>query len=248
MAEQGIPSPHDHARRLVGAVDAAVKLAISKGHTSLDDYMLREYLANRLNVPVDHPRVIEAIQAGVRNLAVKLDRSLWRAPGCAALEASVESRLKEIATIPGPIAVPSLQRLKDLVEDLSNDGKSFLHHEQATAVCAVLLNSLACIQGGAGTGRHTPTKTVVNLWKQFGGKVVGCALSGKAALRLSKASGLRARTIARLMNELNLRDALSERIRNTSLPTAEKKENPGPARQTFGNHAPKPSSSLMRRP
>ena len=61
-----------------------------------------------------------------------------------------------------------------------------LTEEQTEAVWEILCRPLACLQGGAGVGKTTVMAAVMKAWEHMGGNVVFAALSGKAALQLTK--------------------------------------------------------------
>ena len=71
--------------------------------------------------------------------------------------------------------------------------------EQRDAVIGALVNNVFAITGGAGTGKTTVIKTIAEVYKKLcNGKVVMCAPTGKAARRMTEATGCRAMTSARL--------------------------------------------------
>ena len=72
----------------------------------------------------------------------------------------------------------------------------------------VLSCPLACLQGGAGVGKTHAVRAVCNVWEANGGTVLLTAIAGKAALRLSRATGRLARTLARTFGDLDRREAV----------------------------------------
>lgn len=71
--------------------------------------------------------------------------------------------------------------------------------EQIKSVIGSLSNNVYAITGGAGTGKTTVINTIAKVYKSLcDGKVVMCAPTGKAARRMTEATGCRAMTTARL--------------------------------------------------
>jgi exodeoxyribonuclease V alpha subunit len=81
-----------------------------------------------------------------------------------------------------------------------------LEIEQARAVRAALINEVFILTGGAGTGKTTTTKLIVDAYKKLKFKVYAVALSGKATRRLKQSIGMETSTIARLLREKNIPD------------------------------------------
>ena len=87
------------------------------------------------------------------------------------------------------------------------DENAFLHtaygahlsEEQENAIRHVLnSNQLSCVVGLAGAGKSTLLKAAKSAWQHQGYRVVGAALSGKAADGLQSSSGIESRTLASL--------------------------------------------------
>ncbi|MBO1905297.1 AAA family ATPase [Microvirga sp. 3-52] len=213
MREAGATAPDDQPNRLVGAVDAVIKDLIATGATAMEDHDLRVRLAGKLKVGQGHPRLLAALYCGVRNGAILGgDGGTWRAPGCAAMEEAVASRLRAMAERPdlrprdiGPFDFASALQHYETV-----NGR--LHPEQRAAVLKVLASPFACLQGGAGVGKTHTTKAICALWEAAGGDVLLAALAGKAALRLSRSTGRLARTLFRTLRELEERGAITTRL------------------------------------
>ncbi|WP_457093238.1 AAA family ATPase [Microvirga sp. P5_D2] len=222
LAETGSPNPHHDIRRLVGAVDATVKRAIRKGHTALDDSMLREGVSRALGVNTASGRVTAAIDAGERNIAVVRQGGLWRAPGAMTMEEAVTEHLRKMvrADYPCPVRIPSLGPMEQLLD--THESKSEpLHPEQREAIIKVLRSPLACLQGGAGVGKTYTTRMLCDIWEDLGGRVLLCALAGKAALRLSRATGRLARTLARTLADLIRRETLKRTMWDEEIDSSE---------------------------
>lgn len=71
--------------------------------------------------------------------------------------------------------------------------------DQQAAVRAALTQKVSVLTGGPGTGKTTITRAVIQLLKAHGGSVLLAAPTGRAAKRLSEATGVPAQTIHRLL-------------------------------------------------
>ncbi|MFH1529203.1 MAG: ATP-dependent RecD-like DNA helicase [Pseudomonadota bacterium] len=74
-----------------------------------------------------------------------------------------------------------------------------LTEEQEDAVEQALRRGLTVITGGPGTGKTTVLKAVIHALRASGDSVVLCAPTGRAAKRMSEATGFPAKTIHRLL-------------------------------------------------
>ena len=101
-------------------------------------------------------------------------------------------------------AASSLKRLlRAPVEELAvpaeaEDGLE-LAPEQRQAVELVATSKVLVLTGGPGTGKTTVTRRILRLLEEGGLKVALCSPTGRAAKRLSEASGREAKTIHRLL-------------------------------------------------
>ncbi len=203
LEDGGHASPKDHPHRLVGAVDAAIKHVIATGDTWVGRRALRDGIARVLAVPPSYAGLDTAISLGEANGAITPHLDGYRAPGCAVMEEMVAGGLEAMMdrkAAPEGLGTPD--DVRRLVAE-AQDEQAPLHPEQAAAAIKVLGLPLACLQGGAGVGKTHTLRVICDAWEAGGGDLLLCALAGKAALRLSQATGRLARTITRTLMELD---------------------------------------------
>lgn len=71
--------------------------------------------------------------------------------------------------------------------------------KQKEAIESSLKEKIMILTGGPGTGKTTIIRAIINIYKKLGRRVLLCAPTGRAAKRLSEASGEEAKTIHRLL-------------------------------------------------
>ena len=198
LAARGdVGNPLSHPDRLLGACDAVWRSILAGGDTAAIEAAVLAAL-KRLGVPAR-----AALDAGIRGRRVLVRRDLLRAPGAAWLERAVSSDLGRLGGARIPVEDWS-SRLRD-----HEPAGRLLTNEQRSAVLGILQRPVALLQGSAGTGKTTTMRVLVDAWSANGGCVVLAALAGKAALRLSRSTGRRAFTLARLVHGLEHREALA---------------------------------------
>lgn len=74
-----------------------------------------------------------------------------------------------------------------------------LAEEQRAAVLEAMSSGVLIITGGPGTGKTTTINTILQLLQDEGCEVVLAAPTGRAAKRMSEATGVEAQTIHRLL-------------------------------------------------
>ena len=89
-------------------------------------------------------------------------------------------------------------RADRLIAEAEDEAGMELCPEQREAVCEVEREGVLVITGGPGTGKTTTLNCILKLLDEFGGAEL-CAPTGRAAKRMSEATGRPARTIHRLL-------------------------------------------------
>jgi len=71
--------------------------------------------------------------------------------------------------------------------------------EQIEAIRAAVNNKVLVLTGGPGTGKTTTTLGIISAYRQAGAKILLAAPTGRAAKRMSEVTGMKAKTIHRLL-------------------------------------------------
>lgn len=91
------------------------------------------------------------------------------------------------------------QRLKNQIIDLEKRKGIELDELQREAVLKSISNGIVIITGGPGTGKTTTINTIISYYAQEGLDILLAAPTGRAAKRMTEATGYEARTIHRLL-------------------------------------------------
>lgn len=88
--------------------------------------------------------------------------------------------------------------------------------DQKQAIKESLVRKLMVVTGGPGTGKTTVINAIIRIAKRLGQKVLLAAPTGRAAKRMTEATGQEAKTIHRLL-EFNPREGIFKRNETTTL-------------------------------
>ncbi len=95
--------------------------------------------------------------------------------------------------------IKRISNFKKELEKVEETSSIELSEKQVEAVEMVNDNNVSIITGGPGTGKTTIIKTIIDIYKRRGKKVVLCAPTGRAAKRMTEATGNEASTLHRLL-------------------------------------------------
>ncbi len=169
------------------------------GHMYLPEPMLREQAQKVLGASsevVDNVLRALLLEKGLIAEDVNGDRAVYL-PRTHEAECDVAKRLiwQRDTIVPPKI---SKDELIVEIEEYERKEHVTLCKEQREAVLAAALEGVAVITGGPGTGKTTSINCIIRLMRNMG-KVELCAPTGRAAKRMSEATGCEARTIHRLL-------------------------------------------------
>ena len=161
--------------------------AADEGHVYLPAVEMMERAVEILDINAELlPQALEALRAS--DGAVTEDLRYYLPP-LHRSEVGAASSLKRLLQAPAEaLAVPA--KAEDGLE---------LAPAQMQAVELVATSKVLVLTGGPGTGKTTVTRRILHLLEEGGLKVGLCSPTGRAAKRLSEASGREAKTIHRLL-------------------------------------------------
>ena len=190
--KMGIPA-HSDRRIQAGLLHVLNEAADKEGHVFLPEDALIESCAEALDVPVDAiaPCVAQLLSEEsvvVDDKRVYLPHLYYAEQGAATrcYQLSQVQRI-ELGNIPAEIKV---------IEQ--RDGVTFAPR-QKTALEKALSHNLLVLTGGPGTGKTTTIKGLIALLEARKKKIALAAPTGRAAKRMSEATGHEAKTIHRLL-------------------------------------------------
>lgn len=192
----GIPADSDN--RVQSAIKYTLQeMALSMGHV----YMPREELLNRTAAMLHLER--ELVENQLARLM--LTHSVTTAPGeddvhiylprYDAAEREVAQRLCELMESLAPEKSVGVERKIDLFEKKRDIRFSARQRE---AIISAMEHGVLVITGGPGTGKTTIINCIINLLEDEG-DVLLCAPTGRAAKRMTEATGKESKTIHRLL-------------------------------------------------
>lgn len=132
------------------------------------------------------------------------------------LEKSIAKRIVEVSQMADTGLIADADKE---IERFESENGLLLHDGQKQAVKNVIENGVAIVTGGPGTGKTTIIKCILHSFSNLGYKVALCAPTGRAAKRMSEATGEVAKTIHRLLD-------LDFQAENTNFVYGDKKKLP----------------------
>ena len=203
--------PADHPSRIEAGIVFALNETIDEGHVFVPQESLGQRAVELLEVPADlvSPALDRLVQEDrIRADMVPLNHSPSETGKPAIGEAAGAYRSSVIYLTPLYFGEKGVaERLKTLASAVSTArtlNKSLfadeqLSDEQQSAIQMALTHPVSVLTGGPGTGKTTCLKALMTTLETQGRKVALASPTGRAAKRLSEATGRPARTIHRLL-------------------------------------------------
>ena len=146
------------------------------------------------------------------------DEEFLMTPEVRSSETYIADRL---ASMSGEVALFSFSDVSGIISSVESDMGISYATLQREALFRAMNSGVTIITGGPGTGKTTVVKALLAIFKSFGLKTVLAAPTGRAAKRLSEATGAEAKTIHRML-EMERTEADEIRFnRNSRVPLDE---------------------------
>jgi len=199
IAQTKLGISRDAPVRLSAAVEACLLEETQKrGDTVLSQAVLKKSLKGKLE---DNALVNQALVKQHESGAFIVSASGYHPTGMLIMESVIAKRLtsgNSVAIFGDILSTNAFKSAVDALGFLPTD-------KQCTAVENTYKNQASVIIGGAGTGKTTVLRLVVQVLRSMGITVHCVALSGRAAKRMSEATGMKSLTIAKFLRNQALR-------------------------------------------
>ncbi|WP_299654950.1 ATP-dependent RecD-like DNA helicase [uncultured Jannaschia sp.] len=184
--------------RLRAGISYALSEAMGNGHCGLPVADLTALAVKLLEVPED--LIGTALDLELADGTVIAD-SIAGTPGIFLgglyhAEKAIAERLQRISA--GPLPWPEIDADRALPWIERRTGLT-LAESQAEAIRLALRSKLLVVTGGPGVGKTTIVNSILRILEAKAVKLLLCAPTGRAARRMSEATGMEARTIHRLL-------------------------------------------------
>lgn len=189
---------YDNEKRITSGIKYGLIKITYNGHSCVLKENLIEFVIQLLDVSSEN------VEDGLINLKVKNEIVIEkREEGEYIYLSSFYETEQEIA-----IRIKRLQESKNIkkIRNIENELKKSernsqieLSDKQKEAIKLINENNVTVVTGGPGTGKTTIIKSIIEIYEGNGKKVVLCAPTGRAAKRMTEATGKEASTLHRLL-------------------------------------------------
>lgn len=201
---KAVAIPRNDPRRLVGAVEAIIFERLDQGHTAVAYHELADAVKQRLTASKELAE--QAIELAISEGALIKIGELLAGAGTATMERYVAENLSQRQEVgraqPDFLMGASSAELRTLLTNFEAGEAMTLNSHQREAAIMAAQEPVSILTGGAGTGKTTALKAIHALADAYGVPVIQTALAGRAARRMTEATGKPARTIMALENAI----------------------------------------------
>lgn len=208
---------YTNPERIQNGIKYSLNLITFNGHTCVLKNNLLEFVQGLLNIEQD---LIDSEIINLRaNESIVIEEQedeewVYLMPFYKA-EQNVADRLLILNSAKN---IKHISNIKKELKLIQKESDIELSEKQVEAINVINDNNVCVITGGPGTGKTTIIKTVIDLYKKQGKKVVLCAPTGRAAKRMEETTGSQAKTLHRLLEIGKIKNELG--VENVDYETA----------------------------
>lgn len=183
-------------------ISSGIKYVLSHiamdGHTFVEDYKLKEYTAQLLDVDIDN--IDDALISLLMDKSIYIERDDTSSRIYLSAFYNAEAgTARKLAELSGMRFKGDISDFEEKISKVQKREGIVLAQNQKDAVKEALISGVLIITGGPGTGKTTIIKSIINLLTGDGYDVLLAAPTGRAAKRMTEATGFEAKTIHRLL-------------------------------------------------
>ena len=208
---------YTNPERIQNGIKYSLNLISLNGHTCVLKNNLIEFVQGLLNIEYD------LIDSEIINLRANQDIVIEEQESgewvyLLSFYKSEQNVADRLLILNSAKNIKHISNIKKDLKLLQKHSDIKLSEKQLEAIEIINENNVSIITGGPGTGKTTIIKTVIDLYKSKGKKVVLCAPTGRAAKRMEEATGTSAKTLHRLLEIGKIKDDLG--VENVDYETA----------------------------
>ncbi len=189
---------YDNDKRVESGIKYALIRSTYNGNSCVIEENLEQFVIELLDITKEN------IEDGIINLKVKDEivveerennKYIYLKPFYET-EQEIAIRIKRLKESKN---IKKVNNVKEELKNLEGNCKIELSKKQKEAIEVINENNVTIITGGPGTGKTTIIKSIIDIYERNGKKVVLCAPTGRAAKRMTEATGKEASTLHRLL-------------------------------------------------
>ena len=188
----------DNTKRVKSGIKFSLGKISLNGHCCTLKQNLIKYVSDLLGVDTD--RIEEALSELILKEEIEIEKRHEEEWVYLKYFYDAENNIaQKLLTLQNSKNIKKMSNFNKELEKAEKANSIELSEKQKEAIKKVNENNVTVITGGPGTGKTTIIKTLIDIYKIHGKKVVLCAPTGRAAKRITETTGEEAKTLHRLL-------------------------------------------------
>lgn len=184
--------------RIASGIQYALSRAVQDGHVYLPSDILIPYASKLLNIST------ESVEKILSKLIFEESIYIEKASGenrvyLTAFYKAEQYISKKLCLLSSTMPEKRISRLDKILEEVQAEQNIEYTDEQLEAIRSSATESILVVTGGPGTGKTTLIKGIISIFEKSDLDIVLAAPTGRAAKRMTEATGMEAKTIHRLL-------------------------------------------------
>jgi exodeoxyribonuclease V alpha subunit len=192
---------NDDERRLSAAIEEALRTSLGNGNTFASQNELKP-IVRRLLGCMELTKKAFQVGFSKSQYIIHPEHGTYHQSATLIMEGVVTKRFKKLTSFGDTLDESFTKSSRQAIDELPYP----LVGKQQEAVVNSLAFKIACITGGAGTGKTTVLRTVLRAMHFVGYTIHAIALSGRAAMRMHESIGFATCTIAAFLRKEEIND------------------------------------------
>ena len=189
---------YTNSERIANGIKYSLEIVSNNGHTCVQKENLMLFVRELLNISEDLIET-EFINLRAKEKIVIEERENEKWVYLYEFYKAEQNTAQRLLILKNAKNTKRISKITKELKILEEKSDIILSEKQVEAIKQINENNVCIITGGPGTGKTTIIKTVLDIYKSKGKKVVLAAPTGRAAKRMEEATGEEAKTLHRLL-------------------------------------------------